>query len=116
MIKLNSRRSIWKILALVIFLLIAVKIFFFSSKPTKTPLESNYTITNRADFNQLNYYDLQQKVSPEIYKPTGNWVGRLILPTQEEINASNFLDWVWLEVYHAAKTKGDLIGKKVIVT
>ncbi len=116
MIKLNSGRSIWKILALVIFLLIAVKIFFFSSKPTKIPLESNYSITNRADFNQPDYYDLQQKVSPEIYQPTGNWVGRLILPTQEEINASNSLDWVWLEVYHAAKTKGDLIGKKVIVT
>jgi len=116
MTRLKIKNYIWKVLGLIILLVIVTNVFFPSNKTRKTPVESNYAITSRAPFNQVDYYSLKQTVSQEIYHTTGTWVGRLILPTKEEISANPVSDWVWMEVYHAADTEKDLIGKKVIVT
>jgi predicted Abi (CAAX) family protease len=45
---------------------------------------------------------------PELYLPTGNWVGRLILPPSE---ATLTTDWVGFEVYHAPSEYGDWSGQ-----
>ncbi|MGI0487431.1 type II CAAX prenyl endopeptidase Rce1 family protein [Pantanalinema rosaneae CENA516] len=75
--------------------------------------ESHYAVTSRAPFNQLSYYPVKQTLPPDLYRPVGNWVGRLILPLVKEQQGQ---DWVWLEVYHAPPEATDLIGKRVKLT
>ena len=50
------------------------------------------------------------------YHPNGEWIGRLILPSQEEIKASNLTDWVWIEIKHAPELDRSLIGNRVRLT
>jgi predicted Abi (CAAX) family protease len=73
-------------------------------------LEPQYQIANRASFNQIEHYPLTQTLPASQYRPTGNWVGRLILPSVAELGDR---DWVWLEVQHAPTDAADFIGQKV---
>jgi predicted Abi (CAAX) family protease len=71
--------------------------------------ESNYAIHTRQDFNQPSFYPITPNTSNKLYRPTGAWVGRLILPTLQEDNT----DWVLMEVEHAPQKAQNLIGKIV---
>ena len=79
---------------------------------------SDYAIAVKAPFNQVGYYPIPQTVDPSSYRPTGQWVGRLILPSETEVSSSSQpdKDWVWLEVYQAPTTSASLIGQKVRLT
>ena len=79
---------------------------------------SDYAATVNAPFNQVDYYPISQMVNPSSYLPTGQWVGRLILPSEAELSSGSQpkRDWVWLEVYQAPTTSGILIGQKVRLT
>ncbi len=86
----------------------------FPQTMAKTNVQSNYEITNQAPFNQTQYYPLKQTVSSPIYQPTGEWVGRLILPTLEEIKHSEITsDWTWIEIHDAPLESKNIVGKKV---
>jgi predicted Abi (CAAX) family protease len=74
---------------------------------------SNYALSQAADFNQVAYYPIQPLPSSAYYHPTGEWLGRLILPTEAEYDA-NPGDWTWLEVWHSPDP--DLLGKTVKLT
>jgi predicted Abi (CAAX) family protease len=50
------------------------------------------------------------------YKSNGEWIGRLILPSQEQINRSTLADWVWVEIKHAPATDHQLVGKTIRLT
>ena len=50
------------------------------------------------------------------YRANGEWIGRLILPSQTEVQKSNFTDWVWIEIKHAPATDRRLIGKTLRLT
>ena len=69
--------------------------------------ESQYTITGRVDVNQVDHYPLQQNLPTDRYRPTGNWVGRLILPSSSEASTA---DWVWIELYHTPEPARKLQG------
>ncbi|NJM47109.1 MAG: CPBP family intramembrane metalloprotease domain-containing protein [Alkalinema sp. RU_4_3] len=71
-------------------------------------LEPHYRITQQAPFNQVSHYPLRQTLGDR-YRPTGNWVGRLILPEA----SGDTSDWVWMKVYHAPTLNQSLIGQKV---
>ena len=73
-------------------------------------IESNYAITSRAPFNQPAFYPLQQTLPADLYRPVALWMGRLILPDQQQQGKT---DWVWMEVTHAPPNATDLIGKQV---
>jgi predicted Abi (CAAX) family protease len=48
------------------------------------------------------------------YRSTGDWIGRLILPTEGQIlTLADRQDWVWIEVMQAPASERDLIGKTV---
>jgi predicted Abi (CAAX) family protease len=49
-------------------------------------------------------------------RSNGEWIGRLILPTQEEVKQSNLTDWVWVEMTQAPVANRELIDKKVHLT
>ncbi len=104
-------RSGWtRFLLLLLLTLIATVL---SSGPLGATWESHYAVTGRAPFNQVSYYPLKQTLPADLYRPVGNWVGRLILPA---VTAQQGTDWVWLEVYHAPAEANDLIGKRVKLT
>jgi predicted Abi (CAAX) family protease len=78
---------------------------------TATPaLEAQYRITGRAGFNQIDHYPLRQTLPSDRYRPTGTWVGRLILPP---VAQGSTADWVWMEVDHAPESARDLQGQKI---
>ena len=72
--------------------------------------ESQYTITGRVDVNQVDHYPLQQNLPTDRYRPTGNWVGRLILPSSSEASTA---DWVWIELYHTPEPARKLQGQRI---
>lgn len=78
---------------------------------------SNYENYVAAPFNQPGYYPIQQTLARDRYKPIGEWMGRLILPTVEERGNPRF---VWFEVYHAPEIitsyYGSLVGQRVKLT
>ncbi len=80
-----------------------------------SPRVSDYEITSQLPANQGDYYPLQQNLDPQYYKPLGNWLGRLILPTAEETQARSG-DWVWLELYQAPAVQQGLVGQKLRLT
>ncbi len=50
------------------------------------------------------------------YRSNGEWIGRLILPSQTQIDRSSLVDWVWVEIKHAPLTHQQLVGKTVRLT
>ncbi|MEM1254299.1 MAG: CPBP family glutamic-type intramembrane protease [Cyanobacteria bacterium P01_H01_bin.21] len=52
---------------------------------------------------------------PDHYQPVADWVGRLILPQIEEVQARPG-DWVWLEVLQAPASAQNLVGQTVRLT
>lgn len=50
------------------------------------------------------------------YNPNGEWIGRLILPSKQEVKESRLADWVWIEIKHAPATQQQLVGKTVRLT
>ncbi|WP_442936848.1 CPBP family glutamic-type intramembrane protease [Nostoc sp.] len=73
--------------------------------------ESNYAIHIRQNFNQSGFYPIAKIPSVNLYKPIGDWVGRLILPTKQQLQDG--LDWVWMEVQYAPPTAQNLVGNIV---
>ncbi len=90
--------------AIAVFLLHPQQIYSLTT-------QSNYAIHIRQSFNQPQYYPIKQTLPSNLYQPIGEWVGRLILPTKQEMQAGG--DWVWLEVQHAPPQMQNLIGKVV---
>jgi predicted Abi (CAAX) family protease len=95
---------------LLLVLTLGILLLWAFSTPA---FESQYQITGRAPFNQIEHYPLQQTLPQDRYRPTGTWVGRLILPPKQASDLGSQTDWVWLEVYHAPEMHRDLQGQRV---
>ncbi len=88
-------------------------LFSFKTKASKT-VQSNYDINRQAPFNQSDYFPIKQSFSREIYQPTGDWIGRLILPTLEDLKQHKInSDWSWIEIYDAPPEAQNLVGQTV---
>jgi predicted Abi (CAAX) family protease len=107
---------------LVVLLIVVVVIAGFhplsQSSPVPDPLPpSQYSSTVKAPFNQPDYYPPLQFPPSNLYRPAGDWVGRLILPSEAEYEQVakelNETDWTWLEVYAAPPEHKALVGKVV---
>ncbi|MBD2654326.1 CPBP family intramembrane metalloprotease [Synechocystis sp. FACHB-383] len=75
----------------------------------------DYQISSQLPANQVDYYPLQQNLDGAYYRPLGEWLGRLILPTVAETKATPG-DWVWLELYQAPSIQQGLVGQKLRLT
>lgn len=103
----NKRR--W-VVFVVLLVLSAIAILWFYPRPqTIIAKESNYAIHKRQSFNQTQFYPANQTVNPDLYQPIAAWVGRLILPTPQQLQPGE--DWVWMELEHAPPTAQALVGK-----
>ncbi len=72
--------------------------------------DSQYRVTGNIAVNQVEHYPVRQALPSDRYRPVGNWVGRLILPSPAEAPAD---DWVWMEVYHGPEAFRDLQGQRL---
>lgn len=71
---------------------------------------SNYELYQAAPFNRVEYYPLEKLPSSELYRPLGDWMGRLILPPP---TARQPVRQVGLEVAHAPAAYAHLVGQTV---
>ncbi|MBD2499239.1 CPBP family glutamic-type intramembrane protease [Anabaena azotica] len=96
----------------VVVLVSAIAWLLFHPRPHSVTIkQSNYAIHKLQDFHQSQSYPLQQTINPNLYQPVGRWVGRLILPNQQQIQPTS--DWVWMEVQQAPPEAQNLVGKTV---
>ncbi|MEM6437435.1 MAG: CPBP family intramembrane glutamate endopeptidase, partial [Cyanobacteria bacterium P01_D01_bin.115] len=87
---------------------------FVSMRPAPADTQvSNYELAQAAPFNQITTYPLTPLPSAPSYRPLGDWLGRLILPSAADYAAAPG-DWVWMEVWHAPEVS--LLGQTVKVT
>jgi predicted Abi (CAAX) family protease len=120
--KLRSRALRRSLQFLLLLLMVVVAIVGFhpvsQSSPVPDPLPpSQYSSTVKAPFNQPSYYPAAQAPPSNLYRPAGDWVGRLILPSEAEYQqvakAQQETDWTWLEIYAAPAKYKAFIGKTV---
>ncbi|MBV9102415.1 MAG: CAAX protease [Candidatus Eremiobacteraeota bacterium] len=71
---------------------------------------SNYARYVEAAWNRPEYYPLSASLNPERYKPAGDWMGRLVLPAENERER---VRGAWLEVHHAPPHYRDVVGRLV---
>jgi predicted Abi (CAAX) family protease len=76
---------------------------------------SNYELNQAQPFNQVANFPVQPIPSSPNYRPNGRWIGRLILPSEQEY-ADNPGDWAWFEVWHSPADASDLLGQTVKLT
>jgi predicted Abi (CAAX) family protease len=71
---------------------------------------SNYGLYVKAAWNRPDYYPIATIPDRTLYRPIGEWMGRLILPKREERSA---VRGAWFEVHHADGEHQRLVGKTV---
>ena len=78
----------------------------------QAPPLTSYELAWRASFNRPEHYPLERRPDPALYRPHGDWFGRLILPPYAAM-AQGGGDWVWLEVEQAPAGREDMIGRRL---
>ncbi len=76
------------------------------------PPPTSYDLAWQAPFNRPAHYPLERRPDPALYRPHGEWFGRLILPPAAAM-AQGDGDWVWLEVEQAPASHAGLIGRRL---
>lgn len=70
---------------------------------------SNYARYAAAAHNRLDRYPIGQRPNPALYRPVGEWVGRLVLPALGERAA---VQGAWIELWHAPEEHWGLVGTR----
>ncbi|HEY9879536.1 MAG TPA: CPBP family glutamic-type intramembrane protease [Leptolyngbyaceae cyanobacterium] len=109
----QRRWKYWSVMGWVLTGAIAVLLLLAPISWATDP--SNYDLARQAAFNRSEEYPVKSLPSTSNYRPTGEWVGRLILPSIEEY-AKSPGDWVWMEVWYAPVAEPNLVGQKVKLT
>jgi predicted Abi (CAAX) family protease len=79
---------------------------------TQVAKPSNYERYWQAAFNRPDYYPLSQTVDPALYRAIAPWMGRLILPKQNERRQ---VRGVWFEIHHAPPEHAHLVGQIAVL-
>jgi predicted Abi (CAAX) family protease len=82
--------------------------------------ESSDALARRSPWNRPESYPLDQRPDPGLYRPSADWIGRLILPGPEErpadrpqADTDGAEDWVWIELEQAPADRQELIGQRL---
>ncbi len=113
----QRRRRSWAAILALVALVVLVSL----ALPALGAATSSYELSLAAPFNRPQFYPLAQNLAPPPdYRPTGAWVGRLLLPSAEEFATVQTLspittDWAWLELLHAPAEVELAVGQRVRV-
>ncbi|MEO0536528.1 MAG: CPBP family glutamic-type intramembrane protease [Cyanobacteria bacterium P01_A01_bin.123] len=110
----QSRWYRWVVCSLAFWLMMAITVGCGAAHESDLPPAklSKYAIASESPFNDPSYYPVSQSVDLDLYRPVAPWVGRLILPSPDQIQAEpQRLDWVWVEIYQAPPEAQTLIGQ-----
>jgi len=104
----------WGLLAVALLTLLPASLLAGSTTPlgADRAAVSSYALVQRAPFNRPDFYPLDRRPDPALYRPHADWIGRLILPEPAEAAASGE-DWVWLEVEQAPAAATHLVGRRL---
>ena len=111
----SSRRRLprWSIARFLVGVAIAFCLFSGTLQAAQGDRQvSHYELHAQDQFNQPQHYPTGKTVASELYRPVSDWVGRLILPSREQVKSAP-TDWVWLEVQQAPAAAKNLVGKTV---
>ncbi|MDJ1173121.1 CPBP family glutamic-type intramembrane protease [Roseofilum capinflatum] len=108
----NIKRSLGRVLlSIMTVALVALSASSHSAQP------SSYALSLEAPFNQIGFYPTVQPIDSPYYRSTGEWLGRLILPSREDLETitptSSISDWAWIELYHTPPESKAWEGKTV---
>ena len=83
--------------------------------PTHPLPESSEALARRSIWSRPESYPLALRPRAERYRPSAEWIGRLALPTAEEVADPRAPgdDWVWIVVEQAPAARQGLIGKRL---
>ncbi|WP_254978056.1 type II CAAX prenyl endopeptidase Rce1 family protein [Cyanobium sp. ATX 6A2] len=73
--------------------------------------ESSEELASRSPWTRPASYPLDKRPDPGLYRPSAEWIGRLILPSAEEAAADG--DWVWIELEQAPAERQELLGERL---
>ena len=76
---------------------------------------SNEALALRSAWTRAESYPIELRPRIDVYHPTADWIGRLILPTREELANPDAPvdDWVWIELEQTPSGRRDWIGRRL---
>jgi predicted Abi (CAAX) family protease len=82
--------------------------------PTQPLLDSSETLASRSPWSRPESYPLDLRPRSDLYRPSADWIGRLVLPSAAEIAAPDAPedDWVWIVVEQAPAARRNLVGQR----
>jgi hypothetical protein len=89
------------------------------ASPLGTPLQplpqSSEALASLSPWSRPESYPLRLKPHADRYRPSAAWIGRLILPTEQEFAdpGAPREDWVWIEMEQAPPAQEALIGQRL---
>jgi predicted Abi (CAAX) family protease len=73
--------------------------------------QSSDELARRSPWNRPESYPLDRRPDPALYRPSAEWIGRLILPSADETGTDE--DWVWIELEQAPADQRNLVGERL---
>ncbi len=95
---------------ILFFIVLGLLVYHRINTGDSSSYPNNYEIYSKLPFNQSSYYPINQPDPSRLYQPIATWMGRLILPTQEQRQT---IRGVLFEVNHADHSHQNLVGKVV---
>jgi predicted Abi (CAAX) family protease len=86
-----------------------------AGSPTHPRPESSEALARQSIWSQPESYPLAQRPRADLYRPSAEWLGRLVLPTLRETADPRAPreDWVWIVVEQAPAGRRGLIGERL---
>jgi predicted Abi (CAAX) family protease len=83
--------------------------------PTHPLASSSEALAARSSWSRPQSYPLTLRPPADLYRPSAEWIGRLILPAPAETGPPDAPggDWVWIEIEQAPAARQALIGQRL---
>ena len=86
-----------------------------NGSPTRPLPLSSEALALQSPWNRPETYPLERHPRRDLYRPSGTWIGRLLLPSPEDLadRGAPDGDWVWIELEQAPPPQQALIGRRL---